>query len=669
MRSEPTNARTVFVVFLITTILAYGLLVAHTGFYWDDWPFAWIAHFLGPAEFIPAFDGVRPFLGPIFWATTSLLPPVPIYWQVFALVIHLLAGLAAWFALDQVWPQHKRQTLIAALLFLLFPGYSQHWVAFTHINQEWVSLIFYLLSFGYTARALRRPQNFRTSTVLALLFLFPGVFPTEYFASIEVMRLFFIWVIVQEQTTILKERIVYTLKYWLPYFGVWLANILWLIYFYTLGNYDSYDVKVTREPLSLVDVVLSFIDAVWKVGVYAWGQIVVLVGKTLTTPSSLLTVGLVGVVFLFFAYYLSWVRTGHVATKTFAIIAIVAGAAGIVAGRLPSFAAALPLTLQSSWDRFAISMMLGGALFVVGWVELLISSERFKTYVFAMLIAFAVGQQFFNANIFRRDWEKQQEIYAQLAWRIPAMKPGTALLIDELPVDYETDLSFTAPINWMYAPDYTRSDLPYALLYVGPRLGGGALPSLEPDTEIFVGMRAANFYGSTSQVIVLHMPKTGCLRVLDPALGDRVTYARESRDLLNAIPLSKPELIDVTSSRRPSLPFLPEPEHTWCYYFARAELARQTGDWQTIIALYDEAMSLEYRPSDPFEWLVFIEAQAMTGQVDDAQRLSRVALKEDVRVRNGVCQVWKRVQAAASADGADSQSKIAAILAQFQCSP
>ena len=668
MRSEPTNARTVFAVFLITTILAYGLLMAHTGFYWDDWPFAWIAQFLGPAEFIPAFDGVRPFLGPIFWLTTSLIPPVPIYWQIFALVIHFLAGLAAWFALDQIWPQHKRQTLIAALLFLLFPGYSQHWVAFTHINQEWVSLIFYLLSFGYSARALRKPQRFRGSTIMALIFLLLGVFPTEYFASIEVMRFFFIWVIVQGQTAGLKERILLTLKHWLPYFGVWLANVLWLIYFYTLGNYDSYDVKVAREPLSVFQVVLSFIDAIWKAGIYAWGQIVLLIGKTITTPSSLLTVALIGVAFLFFVYYLSRIHSSSVAVKPFAIIAIMAGVTGIIGGRLPSFAAALPLTLQSSWDRLTISMMLGGTLLIVGLLELLIPLERVKTYLFALLIALAVGQQFFNANIFRRDWEKQQEIYSQLAWRIPAMKPGTALLIDELPVDYETDLSFTASLNWMYAPEYTRADLPYALLYVESRLGGGALPSLEPATDIFVGMRAANFYGSTSQVIVIHMPKTGCLRVLDPALGDRVTYARESRALLDAIPLSKPELIDVNSNNTPNLPFLPEAEYTWCYYFAKAELARQERDWQKIIALHEEAMSLNYQPSDPFEWLVFIEAQAITGQLDDALKLSKVALKEDVRIRNGLCQVWRRVQAQGPG-GIDARSQVDGILRDFQCSP
>src|SRR5512140_3372461 len=122
-------------LFAIVTVLAYGLLLPLTGFYWDDWPFAWLAKFAGPAEFIPAFRGFRPFLGPIFFLTTGLIPSDPLLWQIFALLIRFASGLAAWFTLGKVWPEHKRQVLVASLLFLLYPGYSQHWVALTHINQ------------------------------------------------------------------------------------------------------------------------------------------------------------------------------------------------------------------------------------------------------------------------------------------------------------------------------------------------------------------------------------------------------------------------------------------------------------------------------------------------------------------------------------------------------
>ena len=313
-----------------------------------------------------------------------------------------------------------------------------------------------------------------------------------------------------------------------------------------------------------------------------------------------------------------------------------------------------------------ISMMLGGSLFITGLIELLVRSPGIKTYIFALLIALGIGQQFFNANIFRRDWTKQQEIYWQLAWRISAMEPNTALLTDQLPIDYETDLSFTAPINWMYAPDYEGSNLPYALIYTEKRLGTGTLPSLAPNVEINLGLRRVSFHGSTSQAIVIHMPKNGCLRVLDPARGDEITYARQSRFLVNAIPLSDPSRIIMDVDQTAKLPFLPEPKHTWCYYYAKAELAYQKGDWNQVIDLINEAIALKYEPEDPFEWLTFIEAQAFIGNINEAEKLSTEVFAQDKRIREGLCQLWKRVQDQNAAQS-ETAAHVTEVLFEFQC--
>jgi hypothetical protein len=679
--------RNVPLLFLLVTLAAYGLLLPLTGFYWDDWPFAWMAKFLGPQEFIPAFAGVRPFLGPIFFVTTSLIPPVPLYWQIFALLIRLLAVLSAWFALTQIWPRHPRQALITSLLFLVFPGYSQHWVAFTHINQEWIPLIFYLLSFGFSARALRQPFALRSpgvlpgsgtsrqaseveaqrtkrplaskkDTILAVLFLLAGVFPTEYFVSLEPMRFLFIWVIVSAQVEGFTERCMETLKRWWPYLLLWLVNGAWLAYFYTVGGYASYEVEVVNEPLTATHVLSTMGDAIWKAGLYIWVQILVLAARAPTTPTTLVTLALIILSFLLIFLYLKNLDLAQRDVRSFATPAIFIGLAGIVLGRIPSFAAGLPLTLQSSFDRFMISMMLGASLFIVGIVELLIRNYQTKTYAFALLIALGIGGQFFNANIFRRDWAKQQEIYWQLAWRIPAMKPGTALLTHQLPIDYETDLSFTAPLNWMYAPEYQRStpqsgsvdrqsDLPYALLYTEKRLGGSSLPSLQKDINISLPIRRVSFHGSTSQVLVIYMPQNGCLRVLDPGRGDQITYGSQSRFLVDAIPLSDLSNILVEGNRTTQISFLSEPDHTWCYYFAKAELAHQGGDWEQVIGFIDEAKSLGYEPEDPFEWLTYIEAQALTGNLEAAQELSTNVFEQENKTRKGLCELWKRVELAA----------------------
>ncbi len=660
MKSVRFTVKSIPLAFALTTILAYGLLLPFTGFYWDDWPFAWIAKFLGPHEFIQAFSGFRPFLGPIFFATTSLIPPNPLLWQIFALIIRFIATLSAWFALNQIWPNHKRQTLVASFLFLVFPGYSQHWVAFTHINQEWIPFIFYLLSFGFTARAIRTPQKSISSTIIALLLLIMGVFPTEYFIGLEPLRFLFIWVILAEETKAFWPGFVQTLKRWWPYLLTWLLNAGWLAYYYKSGAYISYGVTASRQIPSISDALSAFGDALWKAGFYIWAQVLVLAAQSTTSPSTLLALTLILLSMIFVSFYLFKLGFPENSTCTFAIQAILIGAIGILLGRIPSFAAGLPLTLQSSFDRFMISMMLGASLFMAGLVELLIKNARAKNIVFALLIALGIGQQFFNANIFRRDWVRQQEIYWQFAWRIPALKPNTATLTTYVPIDYETDLSFTAPLNWMYAPDFQRSDLPYAMLYSIERLGGVTLPNLKPGTAITLPDRTVTFHGSTSQAIVIYFPQSGCLRVLDPAFNDAETYSRFPNSLSAPVPLSDPSRIiaDTPSLKLPSPPFNIEPPHKWCYFYEKAELARQTADWKQVAELGREASKQGFSSNDVLESLPFIEAYARTGDLKSAEQITRQAWTVEPKIHPGLCALWKRVQATGPNEARDFASNL-----------
>ena len=655
-------------LFAIITILAYGLLLPFTGFYWDDWPFAWIAHFLGPAEFIPAFASFRPFLGPIFFLTTSLIPTVPIYWQIFALIIRFLLVLTTWWMFKSIWPNHPRSALGASLLVLIFPGYSQHWVALTHINQELIPLIFYFLSFGFTARVVRsvvepdpggqinsrsKQSRFFPLTVAAILLQICGLFPTEYFFGLEIMRLLFIFAILTQFNIV--ARFIQALRYWLPYLAVWLLNAIWLMYYYNSGVYASYDTAGLQTP-SIQLILVDLLDTIWKTGFYIWIQIIDLLARSPSLPSSILAMVLLVLSFVLLYIYLSRFQFQESRSKAFGPQLLIIGLAGILAGRLPSLAAGLPLKLQSSYDRFMVSIFLGGSLFAVGILETLIRNNRIRIVLLALLVSLGIGQQFFNANIFRRDWEKQGQIYWQLSWRIPGLQPNTVLLTHQMPIDYETDLSFTAPINWLYAPDYQNGTLPFAMLYTEKRLGGPTLPALEPGIRINFPYRTVEFDGNTSQAIVLYMPPSGCLRLLDPDKGDAVTYQRESRYLVEAIPLSDTDRI-LTEDRGSVKPFfIREPEKDWCFYYTHAELARQQGDWQKIMTLWDEALTQGYSPSDPVEYLPFVEAAARSDDFKMVETMTKIMTNGSPSAHNALCVLWNRLLEDTTIDNATRSS-------------
>jgi hypothetical protein len=231
-------------------------------------------------------------------------------------------------------------------------------------------------------------------------------------------------------------------------------------------------------------------------------------------------------------------------------------------------------------------------------------------------------------------------------------------------------MGLTAPLNWIYAPDYTGGDLPYALLYTRTRLEGASLSALEPGVPVSFAYRTVEFVGSTSQALAIIVPPNACLHVLDPVYAGGDTYERQPRFLREAIPLSNPDLI-LPHAQPPQMPaalFGVEPPHTWCYYYEKAELARQVGDWETVAALGDQARVQGYLPGDALEWLPFIEAYVLTGDYQTARELSLLAYQDDSRPRKGLCYAWQRIQVDGQGN-VEVENLASELLEQFNCAP
>jgi hypothetical protein len=96
--------------------------------------------------------------------------------------------------------------------------------------------------------------------------------------------------------------------------------------------------------------------------------------------------------------------------------------------------------------------------------------------------------------------------------------------------------------------------------------------------------------------------------------------------------------------------FGPEPEHDWCYYFQKADLARQTGDWERVISLFKEARQKDFKPGVGSEYLPFIEAYAQTGDWQEAYELTRAAHKTNAGHRKMLCDNWSRLSQLPLAD-------------------
>jgi len=626
------------------------------GFYWDDWPFAWFLRFFGPTEFIESFRPFRPLLGPIFMVTTSIFGGHPVVWQILGLIIRLLLGLEVWSLLRKVWPTREQSVLWVVLLFTVYPAYGQQWVALTHINQELIPLLFLLASFIITVHILRHATAPKYFTVLAIILQALGLFSTEYFFGLEILRFFFILVIFAEAISIRKELLKKSILQWLPYLVVWIVNAAWTYSYHQSTAYSSYEINALSvlSPLALIN---EFITTLSLSGFAAWlgtFNIFAAVDGSATQVIAF-AILLVSAVVVFFVMQAQTEKATHESRfssreSSFGWQATLIGLVVIFAGRLPSWAAGLPLKIEFDYDRFFVSIMLGASLFIVGLATLVLREGRAKLILLSILIGMSTAYQFTVANTYRRDWANQQDFFWQLVWRAPAIKENTAVLTYELPLKYTSDLQLTAPLNWIYAPELQGRDIPYVLLYLKTRFNAFEIKADEP---IDLKYRTVNFTGSTSNSLVIYKEADGCLRVLDPVYGNAETIPGANVYLINAIPLSNPSLI-LTDAPAPILDktlFGAEPAHGWCYLYAKAEIARLKNSWEDVAKIYKNAQTDGFSPAMPVENLPFIEAFAMTGDTDMAIKLTERTIKGQDILCPALITLWERVSRTQSSTG------------------
>ena len=138
-----------------------------------------------------------------------------------------------------------------------------------------------------------------------------------------------------------------------------------------------------------------------------------------------------------------------------------------------------------------------------------------------------------------------------------------------------------------------------------------------------------------------------CIKVLTP--DDKVNYSLAD-DFRPVAGFSNPALVQAQGGISPNqLIFGRSPRPTWCYYFQKADLARQSGDWNTIIALKKEADKAGFEASSAYELFPFIEAYGMRADWGSAQKLTSQAYKLLPKSADGLCLIWRRIGLSAPA--------------------
>jgi len=82
---------------------------------------------------------------------------------------------------------------------------------------------------------------------------------------------------------------------------------------------------------------------------------------------------------------------------------------------------------------------------------------------------------------------------------------------------------------------------------------------------------------------------------------------------------------------------------TWCYYFEKADLARQYQEWDEIVRLWDEAAANSERPDNGFEYIPFIEGFGQTGDWDKVKEMTKFANRVTAGLEPSLCGALDRL--------------------------
>ena len=641
---------------LAAAVLAYGLLIPQLGFYWDDLPMSWIRYQLGFEAMTKYFSTNRPIWALLYQVTTRILPHLPIYWQVFALFWRWLGAVVLWNLAKELFPQREKFALTLGLLFLLYPGFNQQWVSYLY-SHFFLVLFFFLFS---------QLLMLRGKTIPALVFSALNLWMMEYFFVLELIRPFIIWTSLRDEVDP-KERIKHTLNLWTPYLAVFALAVLSRIFIFNNQIYQfSLKDELVKAPLATVLMLAqNVLSSFFVVTVAAWGQAFQFPNPLLDGPRTMAVYAFVLLAVAALTLFGLWnqvpVKEGSGSTSVWRW-ALLLGAVMLVLAGPPFWLTNVPVSLGFPANRATLSFMLGVSFVLAGLFDLL--PQKFYGTVVVLFVMLAAGRQFLWSNEFRRDWASHKNMFWQMTWRAPGLEKDTIVLMNE-ELSFYADNSLGAALNLIYAPENHSDAIDYVLFYPTNRES----LSLSLDTPVNYDFLAGQFSGNTSQTVVFYYVPPKCLRLLDPEIDLENRLIPDDTFLRDAALLSSTSPILSRQTSRMPAAYGNEPVHGWCYYFEKADLARQMGDWETVTQLGDVAFALDDYPNDPVERFVFIEGYAHTGNWERAVELSTASYKvSKAYVGPLLCRLWSRI-ARETEDTSERKVTFDVVQSELECSP
>lgn len=636
----------------ILTVLSYGLLLRSIGFYMDDWYIIWFGNKFGVNQY-PAFSASdRPLMGYFYLIASTFLGKTvnPLVWQIFSLVLRWFCSFSLWLMLNEIWPKAKANNTWVAMLSVVFPGFIEQWIS-VGFSPFFFGLSLFFLSVTLMVKAIHDPKRFWLWYIIALLFTAYEISSTEYYYGLELIRVIVLWIVYDNGHS--WNKLLHVLKYWAAFLLIFISFLIWRTFFYASAYHPmTVLADLKNHPIGVLitgvrGVYQSVIDAV----INAWTQIF----NIDSYPSSGLMPWVIIVLILtvFTGLLIFLQSTNNVIGKDADSIkwrreAFWVSLISLIVAIIPFFAAGLSVDYRFPNDRFMLAYIFGSSLIIVALLDILGKGiNSFSRIILIALIAAGVGFQFTQGLHFKNVWKQQEALYWQLYWRIPSLDPHTTIMAWNFPNRYYySQNSITSQLNWTYAGDQdltSNREIPYEFIFLQSN-PLAEIKNLEPNQDFSIEFRTYKFSGNTSKSLLISYDAESCMRVLDKKLTPPKGLLDDySKEILDASELSDLSLISNSNNvGKPLISIMgSEPKHTWCYFFEKADLERQRGNYSSTITLLDEAQQKGLSPSNESEWFPFIDSYLHIGDLNNANILSqKILISKNEVYKYGMCNIW-----------------------------
>lgn len=644
------------IILFLTAISALTYLpwVNQLGYMNDDWYLMYSAKAYGPTAFFDIFKVDRPARAWVMMTAYTLFGDNPLYYNLSAYVFRLISALAFFWLLQMLWPHRRDVSVLTALLFLIYPGFLSQINGIDYQSQM-VSLAAALLSIALSVRAwfshrlLEKVALIIAAILLGWLYL--GL--VEYFLGFEFLRLGALLILANRGNGSWQRHLQSGIKAWLPNIFIPLIFLTWRIFFFE-SKRGATNIGLQLKNFLNAPVVTMFwwsihlaadaIDVLWL----AWGVPFSNLLPVLRPPH-IVSALLVAVFTIYLTYRLTEVcldpldnrEAKNASHKEMVFL----GLGMLIAGLLPIILVNRRVDFVD-FSRYSLASATGASLLMGVFLFHFITSKHLRWTLISIVAILSVLTHYANGLRASIQTKKVNEFWWQVSWRIPQIEKGTTLVANYPIGSIQEDYFVWGPANLIYYPKpLDQSKGIHPTLFATVLNNQTANKILAHTGREYYNRRNMITYTSYENILVLSRPSlTSCVQLLDGTQLELSAF--EDNKIKLVAPFSKAEnvVLDAEFHTPPSTIFGDEPPHEWCYYYEKASLARQRGEWDEVVRLGEETLRKNFVPQDPIEWLPFLQAYARAGNTDRLIEIKRYMRKADPFVFFQACQSLASMQ-------------------------